>query len=281
MTSSLTHSSRRSEEIVQLAEQVAQDHYRGAAIDPVFIIESKGISLSFNHYGDFFDGMLEYRAGHFHIYCNLGRVEYPHSSRARFTLAHELGHYFIDEHRRALSSGGVLSHPSKCEFESKNLAEREADLFASNLLMPLGRFLQEARKSALGLAGIRHLAGVFKTSITSTAIRYATCDVLPCAVLKWGDEGLSWKWLSSEAYRAQWGKAIQSLLDVPDDSATAVAKCGAESPPTGFFERGSTVSTWFHSVRPESSRNVLMIEQAMSLGRFGVLTFLYPESAGR
>jgi hypothetical protein len=66
------------------------------------------------YYQEAFDGMLEWRDGVFHIYCNLSTVENSTSVRARFTLAHELGHFFIDEHRNALASGRVPAHPSFC-----------------------------------------------------------------------------------------------------------------------------------------------------------------------
>src|SRR5689334_23997225 len=59
-------------------------------------------ALPICHYGNCFDGLLEYEAGEFHVYCNVDRGNIPGGARARFTLAHELGHYFIDEHRIAL-----------------------------------------------------------------------------------------------------------------------------------------------------------------------------------
>lgn len=58
----------------------------------------------------------------------------------RFTLAHELGHYFIDQHRRGLEEGKVRSHGSVVEFESELPIEQEADTFAASLLMPRERF---------------------------------------------------------------------------------------------------------------------------------------------
>src|SRR5207247_1657430 len=108
---------------------------------------------SFGRYGDAFDGLLEHRSGRFHVYANLDRVEREDSPRARFTLAHELGHYFIDEHRNALAAGLALSHPSFCDFESDLPVEKEADHFASNLLMPAKGFRKLAARAPLGLEG--------------------------------------------------------------------------------------------------------------------------------
>ncbi len=49
-------------------------------------------------------------------------------------------------------------------------------------------------------------------------------------------------------------------------------------PAAGFFEAGSTASFWFPFMKPGDPMDVVLIEQAISLGRFGVLTLLFPES---
>src|SRR5687768_12192057 len=105
----------REQEIAELAEAIAEEYFPAARVDPLAIVKTKGISISFGHYGDSFDGLLEHLHGRFHIYANLNCIDYTDSPRARFTLGHELGHYFIDEHRNALASGLAPSHPSICE----------------------------------------------------------------------------------------------------------------------------------------------------------------------
>lgn len=92
-------------EIAELADIVAEEHCPIGTIDPSHIAATKGITTSFGQYADSFDGILEHRGGRFHIYCNLDRVGDRNSPRARFTLCHELGHFFIDDHRRALAAG--------------------------------------------------------------------------------------------------------------------------------------------------------------------------------
>ncbi len=44
------------------------------------------------------------------------------------------------------------------------------------------------------------------------------------------------------------------------------------------MQAGTTAATWFRYVEAGSDRNSIFIEEAMQLGRFGVLTFLYPEA---
>jgi Zn-dependent peptidase ImmA (M78 family) len=52
----------------------------------------------------------------------------------RFTIAHELGHYFIEGHVDAIFSEGSV-HESRAGFISSSNFELEADHFAARLLM--------------------------------------------------------------------------------------------------------------------------------------------------
>jgi len=268
----------REQDIAELAEAIAEEYFPASRVEPSEIIKAKGISISFGLYGDYFDGLLEHRNGRFHIFANLHRLESIDSPRARFTLGHELGHYFIDEHRNALAMGLAPSHPSICEYESGLPVEREADHFASSLLMPSKRFRKLAEKTPLGLEGILTIADEFRTSVTSTAIKYARLDIVPCAVIKWSKEGYAWKWLSTETFRARYRKTIESADRLPSESPTARLLTAGNANPGNLLSSGTTASVWFPFIKEQSSQNAILIEQAISLGRFGVLTFLYPEA---
>jgi Zn-dependent peptidase ImmA (M78 family) len=261
---------QRESEISDLAEAVAVNCL--GRIDPLRIARSLGITTSFGDYGNAFDGMLEAAAGKFHIFCNLNRVETRDSPRARFTLAHELGHYYIDEHRCALLSGRAPSHPSFCDYSSPHLVEVEADSFASALLMPWSRFRSAAVQAKRGLPGIVELASFFQASVTATALRYLQADLFPCVVVKWDASGYCWKRLSQSAYATGLRKTVERLDRLPRDCPTSrVLRQGA-----GLAEAGTTKAAWFPFVSSASESNSIFLEQAISLGRFGVLTFLFP-----
>lgn len=288
-------SPQREREIAELAEAVADEHCPALPVDPAAIATRKGITLSFGPYGDGFDGMLEYSSarhalrgldgGGFHVYANLDRLGRADAPRTRFTLAHELGHYFIDEHRLALQAGRTGPHASLSEYESPVLAEQEADLFAANLLMPRRRFIDAARAAPVGFDGVLTLARRFGTSVTATALRYVDADLRPCAVVKWDRRGYAWKLLSTSAFRARFRRTFQSPADLPPDSPTRRALAGEPVPTPGFFQAGTTAAAWFPGVNCgwAETRDVLFVEQAIPLGRFGVLTMLYPPdpAAGR
>lgn len=89
----------------------------------------------------------------------------------RFSVAHELGHYFLDGHiDHVLPKDGM--HVSLAGFNSVDPYEQEADNFAVGLLMPAGPFRRLMRRGSLGLADIELAAETCKTSLTATANRY-------------------------------------------------------------------------------------------------------------
>ena len=274
----LPPSTARLRELAEIAEEVAEEFFADdGRIDLHAALRKNRITWSYGMYEEAFDGMLECESGRFHLYCNLNRVERESSARARFTLGHELGHFYIDEHRNELMAGKDLCHGSKCEYESRNPVEQEADHFASNLLMPAGRFRQTSKGYAVGLDGILGLAKSFGTSVTSSAIRYAVLGIRPCAVVKWSSEGTyQWRWLSDEARMGRYWKTVDSVEQVPFDSPTGRALAGDPLTEGRFFQAGTTASAWFPFVSSGSYKDVLLIEQAIILGRFGVLTFIYP-----
>lgn len=266
----------RKQEISELAEFIAEEYGAAGRVDPQTIAKRKKITFKFGHYQDAFDGMLEYKAGLFHIYCNLDRVGQYDSPRARFTMAHELGHYFIDEHRNALVSGFAPAHPSFCEYESENLVEREADCFASSLLMPKLFFYRQAKASSPGLSGILHLKQYFNTSVTSTALRYVQSGRVPCIVLMWSNRNCIWKRSSSDTFISQFNKVADSPLVFPETSATVQALSGKRPPSSGYFEAIAPASQLFREVLSKDLESAPFVEQAIRLGEYGVITLLFP-----
>jgi Zn-dependent peptidase ImmA (M78 family) len=266
----------RMEEIAALAESVSYEYSHDTRFSPDPILKEHNITISYGNYGSAFDGMLEHRSEKFHIFCNLDRVESVASPRARFTVAHELGHYFIDEHRNVLSSGSVPAHKSRSEFESNLLVEREADHFASHLLMPPKKFEKIARAQKPGIAGILAIAKHFNSSVTSTAIRYVQSELVPCVVVKWSPTEYQWQWMSKEPFGPGLRYVGKSLTALPTDCPTRKALSGETVPACGYFEAGTTTASWFPFLSDGDSRNGILKEQAMYLGRFGAISLLFP-----
>jgi hypothetical protein len=91
----------------------------------------------------------------------------------RFSVAHELGHYFLDGHIDYVLPKGSLVHTSHAGFVSGDEYELEADNFAAGLLMPDGPFKRALEKCQPGISTVESMANLCRTSLTATAIRYA------------------------------------------------------------------------------------------------------------
>jgi Zn-dependent peptidase ImmA (M78 family) len=98
--------------------------------------------------------------------------------QGRFTLAHELGHHLIEPAR---------SLTIACFEEERNpdyfRAERRADVFAVELLMPEAFFGSLCRGAASTIAFLRQLAQRFQTSLIATGLRFVDFASEPCAVI--------------------------------------------------------------------------------------------------
>lgn len=264
----------RSNEIEGLAELLADEHWTANRVDPAEIARSAGVTYNFGRYRDYFDGYLECRLNRFHIYINLDSNRGSDSPRARFSFAHELGHYFIDWHRCALERG-VPPHASQAEFQSNEAVEREADLFAANLLMPK----EMVRRKLPGRAGateIQELADSFGTSLSAMAIRCARVGTASLIVMRWSSAGRAWCWSSEKFARLTGNKTYRALDRIPPDSLTRQTIENAQKGDPTIRQRGTTLATWFPGIWAGSSIDEILIEECISLGQYGALTILRP-----
>ena len=181
------------------------------------IARLNGITYNYGNYQDYFDGMLEHLAGEFHIFINIDKAA-KGSPRSRFTFSHELGHYFINEHRQALESGLVPSHSSYTNFQSENMVELEADYFASCLLMPDVRFNNDCDGKAFNPTLIDVMTAKYNVSATSFLLRYTYSNHVPVMVICTKDSKIKWKW-ESDDFEFKYLKSIKK--SIPHVSATA------------------------------------------------------------
>lgn len=256
---------------LDLAEYLVETYFPNDPVDPLALADTHAITTSFGHYEDAFDGLLELRRNRFHIYLNRDRLADAGQPRARFTAAHELGHYFIDEHRNALIAG-IKPHPSFTEFVNNTIAEYQADSFAAALLLPPKRFQAAARRKQASLGSIIDLAKLFNTSMMSTAITYARSDVAPVTVMLWDETRRRWCWSSQSVWTLTRNKAYKDTANVPAGSLTRSLLASPSALAEG--SRGSTLSQWFPFVAAGSRNDRVCREEAMRLGKYGVLTLL-------
>ena len=92
--------------------------------------------------------------------------------RVRFTFAHEIGHYFL--HRRLIRRGHEFVDQSISQAgDSTDELERDANDFASEVLLPSPLVQRFLRGSIIGLDVIEKLSQEARTSLQATSIKVA------------------------------------------------------------------------------------------------------------
>lgn len=107
------------------------------------------------------DGFTIYKDGNYNIF--ISKLENK-TKRNRFTLAHEVGHIVLNHHK-------LLKHDLiKFNENTKNIFERQANIFAENILMPVHlvkKFIYEDPKT---------LSTIFEVSKSMAEIRMSHLD---------------------------------------------------------------------------------------------------------
>lgn len=158
-------------------------------------------------FGNRFDGKLRFVSAKrcfvlmYNTKYDEGFAPGSHHPRTRFSIAHELGHYFLEQHHSYLSHGGK-SHASINEFRSKIRIEREADAFAATLLLPSHLVMPVVNGEELSVARLRIIADEFQASLVSTAIRSVQLSHFPCAIAGIRDGSVAWMFPSASLIEA-------------------------------------------------------------------------------
>jgi len=180
---------RQQKAVDRAAEVLDALKIASAPIDPLAVVDSEKPFLCAigEDFRNRFDGQLEYHRpkNRFLLFYNTKYGRTPngdHHPRTRFSIAHELGHYFLDAHRAFLRRTGK-SHPSRGEFLSDRTIETEADAFGAGLLMPANLLAPMVNEAEMSFADIERWAGEFNTSVTSTARRAVELSHFPCALI--------------------------------------------------------------------------------------------------
>ncbi|MCO5168167.1 MAG: ImmA/IrrE family metallo-endopeptidase [Planctomycetes bacterium] len=236
----------------------------GKPTGPVPLLEiakTEGIVVRRDDFGGLFDGRLEYepRTG-FVLYVNeQGRS----SARQRFSVGHELGHYY--RHRESFLAGGG-THNSKVDFVRDRQEEREADYFASALLMPKALVQPLLNRGPPELRQALQIAEQFEASVTSAVLRVVRLSHFPCAVVVSTAGRVEFAWRSPILYEARIGYLEKGL---PIGKSTLTGRVGGK---VGIEPQSEDcrLSTWFDHDLEEDPE---LLEEVVDLGP-RTLTFL-------
>lgn len=181
--------------------------------------------------------------------------------RERFSVGHELAHWEL--HRGKSFRCGV-DEPA-LNLESNVALEREADEFASHLLMPRPLFNPVVRSFKWPtIAQIQEVAETFQSSQSATLIRLAKVDTLPVIVACYSLQKRLWYCAASHVPR-RW--RLKSMLDA-DSFAQELLTRGT---PT-LAPRKQSADAWFEN---DDAEKYELLEQCVPGMPGKVLVTLY------
>jgi hypothetical protein len=200
----------------------------------------------------------------------------PSKGFQRFSVSHELGHYFLEGHiDHVLPKDGF--HASRAGFISGDPYELEADHFAAGLLMPSGLFKRALNKVGVGLPAVEAMEDMCQTSLTASAIRYAQLTSDAVAVIISTGQTIDYCFLSDAI------KSLPQLTWLRKGSAvpgsTETAQMNADPGRVLRAERADNetdVMDWLGG-----TRSIMVTEEVVGLGWYGkTLTVLSSETIG-
>lgn len=143
--------------------------------------------------------------------------------------------------------------------------------------MPEDLFLAALREAGSGFEAIENLAKTCRTSITSTAIRYARFAEDPVAVIVSHGKAIDYCFLSSAMEEIRGIRFLGKGAVLPPSSLTASFNRDEANIAEGLQEGGySTLDDWFDGV----PSGIEMKEDVVGLGTYGrTLTVLFSDDA--
>ena len=253
-----------------IAERFVEEQgYTPLPIDPTRIARDYDIDVEGKQLSGCYGCLMHYDSQ----FCIVYSTTLNNRGLINFTIAHELGHYFLPDHPRVLFPSGSGIHKSRSGFISSETHEREADHFAVGLLMPKKLFRCALCEAGSGFNAIKYLANLCRTSLTATAIRFATVADEPVSVLLSSDSKIDFC-VCSESLGEVCNGWVLKGEPVPLDTATwGLHRFPEKIRMNSEEESCCSLAKWF-----DDAPDVEMLEDAIGLGGYEkVLTVLYAE----
>jgi hypothetical protein len=183
---------------------------------------------------------------------------YP--GRTRFSIGHELGHWQMHRGRSFMCRVDDVGP----NLAAGNTLEREADEFASSLLMPSQLFAPALKPvRSVTFRAVDELARQFECSLLATALRVIRTDNFPCVLTCYRAWGIEWQ-IRSKSIPVRW--AVNPFPDTDSMAADVLSKKLAASAPSR-----QPADVWYDNA---DASQYEVIEESRAYGSDGCLTLL-------
>ena len=178
----------------QYAQDIVSSFELTPPIDVIKICEKLAINVNYEPLGNT-EALLIVSQGKRNIVVNTNKVQY--SSRVRFTIAHEIGHYIIPWHENSQQCDKTI------DFNSTDKFECEANDFASELLVPKSILLEDIKGKRITLSLIKELADKYMVSLVVMARRILEFTESSAVVLIYYKDGTKFVQMKSKTFNEQ------------------------------------------------------------------------------
>lgn len=265
------------DEIDELAERVIQKYSGKIPVNPCEIADKINVKIIYESYNHSFKGFICYNGKEFFIILNKNLLKSINYTNARYTMSHELGHYFIGYHRNRLKQGESFAFQDSSLIPTdRRLLEGQAEQFAASLLMPKTNFIDYYNESnKKGFAAILNLKAYFDVSITSAAIRFNKLNITPCITISWNENGIMGKGISTKFLELLNIERMPEIKLNPDRPKLEDTLIIDENSRVEFNKCITPLSSWTYNIPKEFSNQFFLIEETFQ-HVYGNLTVLRP-----
>ncbi len=252
------------DDIDELAERIVLKYSTEFPINPIQIASKLKIEVIEGNYETFFKGLIKYENGCFYILLNLDILKNRRYVMARYTCSHELGHFFLPNHRRRLKLGQSIAFSrSELKDSSKKAIEDEAQQFAASLLMPKTHFnTSYIEFGKYGFEAIFALKTYYDVSVTTAIIRFTHLNLEPSISILWTDQGIINKGVSKGFEMAIGNRkvAVKLNLERPLFDEQEIID---DLTQIHYFRSITPLSSWSYNLPKDFSNECFVIEETM------------------
>ena len=195
--------------------------------------------------------------------------------RKRFTIAHEFGHYLLHRHQHDEFSCSSQDIETRGEGKDSKDIEKEADDFATTLLMPLDDFRRQVGGQTVSFDLLGHCADRYGVSLTAAAIRWLEIAPQRAVLVASRDDHMLWASSNEAAFKSgAFFATRKNTIELPQSALAHSRNC------TGVSQSHDTrAQVWF----ARESAEMPITEMTKVAGNYGyTLTLLVmPEAEKR